>query len=428
MHRRLLVGALTALVIATPLGAAEIGLALVAEGLTHPTVMVSPPGDPRRFIAEQQGTVRILTPEGTLLDEPFLDVRERLVDIDEGFDERGFVGLAFHPDYQENGRFYVAYAAPLQTDAPAGWDHTARVSEFTVSKDDPGRADPASERVILDVAEPDNEHNLGSLAFDQDGYLMIALGDGGLVDEDLATTGQFSQRLDSLLGKILRIDVDSRAGDRPYGIPPDNPFVDEPGARPEIFALGMRNSWRCTIDQGGEGELFCGDVGLAGYEEINIVRAGRNYGWPIREGAHCYDNDDPYTHHQNCDTTGLTDPTSEYVNCSLTETNQGCGGRSIIGGYVYRGSAMPELDGHYVFGDWAASRDQLGSSIMVARPAPEGQMWPIEELEVSNMPFDDFVLSFGQDQDGEVYVLTSDTVGPEPGEAAGRIYQLIPPE
>jgi glucose/arabinose dehydrogenase len=406
----------------TPLGAREIGLELVADGLTHPTVMVSPPGDPRRFIAEQQGRIRILTPEGELLEEPFLDIRERLVDIDEGFDERGFTGLAFPPDYAESGRFYVYYSAPLQEGADPDWNHTARVSEFTVSADDPNRADPASERVVIEVHEPDNEHNAGALDFDRAGQLMIALGDGGLVGEDLDTTGQFSQRPDSLLGKILRLDV---TGD-PYAIPEDNPFVDVPGYRPEIFALGMRNPYRCTIDRGGTGALFCGDVGLAGYEEVNLVRPGGNYGWPLREGAHCYDNDDPYNHPATCDTEGLTDPIAEYVNCSLTDDNVGCGGRAVIGGYVYRGSAMPELDGAYLFGDWAASRDELGSSLKVAFPAPEGEMWPIEDLWPVDMTFDLFVLGFGQDDEGEVYVLASDTVGPE--DTKGQIYKFVPPE
>jgi len=303
------------------------------------------------------------------------------------------------------------------------WDNTSHVSEFRVSTEDPNRADPGSERILLQVDQPQLEHNAGALAFGTDGYLYVALGDGGGSSDNHpghAPEGN-GQATATLLGKILRIDVD---GD-PYAIPPDNPFVDRPGYRPEIFALGMRNPYRCTFDAGGERELFCGDVGQGGFEEVDIVRRGGNYGWRLKEGRHCFDPDNPYEHPKGCADDGLIDPIIEYVNCKTTDA---CTGRSIIGGYVYRGEAIPELYGKYLFGDWSAMPDDIGPSIFVGSPPADGGdgPWTFAPLEIANVEFEHWLLAFGQDADNELYVLATDAVGPDPERAEGKIYKIVP--
>lgn len=402
-------------------GAAAPALALepVAEGLVHPVTATAPAGDPRLFVVEQIGRIRIVDETDQLREEPFLDIRDRLAELYPGFDERGLLGLAFHPDYASNGRFYVSYSAPKRPGAPEGTEHTARVSEFRVS-DDPNRADPGSERVVIEIDQPDNNHNGGSIGFGPDGMLYLSLGDGGLYagapgDPPLS----FSQVPDSLLGKVLRLDVSGY----PYRIPRDNPFVDDPFFRPEIWALGLRNPFRCTFDAGGDGDLLCGDVGEAGYEEIDLIERGRNYGWRIKEGPACYDPENPHVHPETCEADGLTDPVIAYVNCSLQEE---CVGRSVIGGYVYRGTAIPELRGQYLFSDWAAAADDLGPPLYAATPAGQGEPWTMAPLELEWLPYQAFVLGFGQDDDRELYLMVSNSVGPDPEKAAGRVYRIVP--
>jgi glucose/arabinose dehydrogenase len=241
--------------------------------------------------------------------------------------ERGLLGIVFHPDYEENRRFFVAY-----TSLPVGAN---TVSEFRVSSD-PDIAELTSERVLLAVADPAANHNGGSLAFGQDGYLYVSMGDGGGQNDQFRN----AQNLNSLLGKILRIDVDGPpATPRAFAIPPDNPFASGGGA-PEVWAYGLRNPWRMSFDR-ASGDLFIGDVGGGRYEEINretpAVTGGLNYGWPIMEGLHCLA--------ATCSTAGLTMPIAEYTH------DFGC---SVIGGYVYRGSSEPELQGAYVFADYCS--------------------------------------------------------------------------
>jgi glucose/arabinose dehydrogenase len=394
--------------------AAEVALRAVATGLTQPLALVSPPGDERRFIVEQGGRIRVLMPDGALADEPFLDLSDRMADLRPNFDERGFLGLAFHPGFADNGRFYIYYSAPLRdrADDPE-WDHTAHLSEFRVSRAAPDRADPASERVVLQIDQPGDIHNGGALAFGPDGHLFLGLGDGG---DDIL---QPDQRTDSLLGKILRLDVSGY----PYRIPADNPFVADVHYRPEIFALGFRNPYRCTFDRGGAGELFCADAGHARYEEVNLVRAGGHYGWRIKEGPHCFDFEDPLGHPAACDDDGLIDPIVAYVNCSLDED---CHGRSVIGGHVYRGEAIPALAGSYVFGDWSAAPDGVGPPLFVASPTgtPEAP-WAFSTLSLAE-PLEAYVLGFGEDAAGELYVLASRAVGPDPARAEGTVYQIVP--
>ncbi|MDD4455585.1 MAG: PQQ-dependent sugar dehydrogenase, partial [Candidatus Methanomethylophilaceae archaeon] len=266
----------------------RVGLELVAGGFTMPVALASPAdGTGRLFVADLPGIIRVIDAGGLLLDEPFLDITGRVVGLRPGYDERGLLGLAFHPEFAENGRFFVYYSAPLRAGAPEGWDHTSQISEFAVSAGGENRADPDSERVILEVDQPQSNHNGGSIAFGPDGYLYIPLGDGGGA-RDVGPghpPGGNGQDVETLLGKILRIDVD---GPEPYGIPADNPFVGKPG-RDEIYAYGLRNPWRMTFDPGGEHRLFAADAGQYLWESVKMIVPGGNHGWNLREGNHAFD-------------------------------------------------------------------------------------------------------------------------------------------
>jgi glucose/arabinose dehydrogenase len=417
----------------TPEAASEpvVGVESIVTGLTAPLVLTSPDDDSGRlFIADQDGVIWILTEEGERLDTPYLDLSDRLVQLNPGYDERGLLGLAFHPDYAENGRFFVYYSAPLREGGPGGWDHTSHLSEFTVSSDSPDQADPESERIIMEVDQPQSNHNGGQLAFGPDGYLYIALGDGGSAhDVGLGHTAEIGngQDITNLLGSILRIDVD---GDDPYGIPEDNPFVGTEG-RDEIFAYGLRNPYRMSFDSAEDQQLFTGDVGQGLWEEVNIVTLGGNYGWPIKEGTHCFSPDSPRNPPDTCPDTGprgeeLIDPILEYQNANVA----GGLGRAVIGGYVYRGSELPGFEGRYVFGDWSLSFGQPLGTLFVATPPDDGgDEWPFEELEVAERPdgrLGEYVLALGRDATGELYVLTHETGGPQG--STGKVLRLTAPE
>ena len=407
-----------------------IGLEPVAEGLTAPLAMM-PAGDAggRLFIVEQTGQIRVLSPEGELLETPFLDVSDRMVGLDPDYDERGLLGLAFHPDYADNGRFYVYYSAPLRPERPTDWNHTSNISEFTVSADDPTIADPASERIVLKVAQPQSNHNGGQITFGPDGFLYIPLGDGGGANDvglgHNPTVGNGQYPL-NLLGSILRIDVD---GGDPYAIPPDNPFEGDQG-REEIFAYGLRNPYRISFDAGGEQRLFVGDVGQNLWEEADIVVRGGNYGWRIREGTHCFDPDNPDISLESCAETG---PLGEPLRAPILEYPSGGAGdigSSIIGGAVYRGSALPAFVGRYIFGDWSTSFGQPDGSLFAAAPPGEDDdVWVFEELEITTGEggrLGAYLLSFGHDADNELYVLTTRNGGPSG--TTGEIHRIVPAE
>ena len=259
----------------------------VASGLRNPVAAV-PAGDDsgRLFIVEQKGKILVLTRDNAILAEPFLDVSDRVLTSSRRADERGLLGLAFNPNYKANGRFYVYYSSRGRRVF-----HQSTVSEFRVSTLNPNRADPTSERVIMTIPQPEGNHNGGQLFFGVDGYLYIALGDGGGAGD---RHGRIGNGLDptTLLGSILRIDVSNP--NVTYSIPKDNPFATSSTARPEIYAYGLRNPWRCSVDRGdkkgvGKGRIFCGDVGQARFEEIDIIEKGVNYGWRAFEGYSCYD-------------------------------------------------------------------------------------------------------------------------------------------
>ncbi len=343
----------------------NLTLTPVITGLTAPLDFQQPnDGTGRFFVVEQAGTIRVAQ-NGTLNSTPFLDIRNEVTMQD----EMGLLGMAFHPSFAQNGLFYVHYD---RTNSAGTFQSV--ISEFKVSSSDPNQADPASERVVLTVDQPHfANHKGGQIAFGPDGFLYIGLGDGGSEGDPLGN-GQNPQ---TLLAKILRIDVNTRSGGKQYGIPSDNPFVSG-GGLPETWAWGFRNPFRFSFDR-GTGRLFAGDVGQDRFEEIDIVQRGDNYGWNIMEGMHCFN---PMT---NCNQSGLTLPIAEFDHSE---------GNAVIGGYVYQGSKIAALQKTYIFGD-------LGS----------GKIWGLQETTPGNwtrtllISSGKTISSFGQDQNGEVYVV-----------------------
>lgn len=323
-------------------------------------------GSDRLFVLEQRGAIRVFEndPQAASADI-FLDIKEKVL----YGGEQGLLGLAFHPNYAENGFFFLDYTAsdPRRT----------VIARYRVDPSNPRQADPGSEVVLLEVDQPYGNHNGGQIRFGPDGYLYISLGDGGSGGDPQG----HGQNTETLLGSILRIDVDNPSAGRPYGIPPDNPFV-EGGGRPEIFAYGLRNVWRFSFD--GE-TLWAGDVGQNAYEEIDIIEKGKNYGWNVMEGNHCYQ---PST---GCRREGLEPPAWEYPHAD---------GRSVTGGFVYRGSRLPDLRGRYIYGDYVT-----------------GRIWALDPESRDNVLLagtNRNISSFGLDRQGELYVLAFD----------GKIYQL----
>jgi glucose/arabinose dehydrogenase len=347
-----------------------LGVQEVASGFVNPLYLTSPAGDPRLFVLEQAGRIRIIK-NGQLLTRPFLDITSR---VSSG-GERGLLSVAFHPAYSSNGFFYVNF-----TDLSGN----TRVERFTVSSD-PDVADATTSKLILTVTQPFANHNGGLNVFGPDGMLYIGLGDGGNSGDPLHN----GQSLSTLLGKILRIDVDH--GD-PYAIPPDNPFVGKSGARGEIWAYGLRNPWRFAFDGLG-GLFYVADVGEASFEEVDVVvanRGGVNYGWNIMEGASCFLA-------TSCNQTSLELPALVYDHSG--------GACAITGGYVYRGAAIPEIIGHYFYSDYCLGflksfRYQNGSAF-------EQNNWDVGSIGS--------ITSFGQDAAGELYMTSSN----------GRVYRIV---
>jgi glucose/arabinose dehydrogenase len=380
-------------VIALAQAPVKVRLVKIASGFTSPVGMaVANDGSNRLFILEQSGKIKIIE-NGKVLPEPFLDLSSKLDRLNIAYSEKGLLGMAFHPRYKTNGRFFVYYSAPLKM---RGYDHKSVVAEFRVSNFSPERADPSSEVIILEIAQPESNHNGGCLVFGPDGYLYIGLGDGGGAGDKHGTIGH-GQDLTTLLGSILRIDVDK---EKPYGIPPDNPFRNHPKARPEIFAYGLRNPWRFSFDR-LTGRLFCSDVGQNKYEETNIIEKGKNYGWRIMEGKHCFDPP------SGCNTSGLTLPIDEYDHDT---------GISVCSGYVYRGRRMSALLGYYIFGDWNGKLFYLKE---------ENHRWIRGPIYINGKTTNDInarLNSFGEDEEGEIYLLTQKFFGPR--SSTGVVYRL----
>jgi glucose/arabinose dehydrogenase len=394
----------------------RIRLELVADGFTSPVALISPEdGSHRLFVVDQTGLIWILL-DGKRLETPFLDLRERVVKLNSFYDERGLLGLAFHPHFAANGKFYVSYSAPLRAGLSSDeWDHTTYISEFKVSTEDPDVADPASERVILTMDKPGYNYEAGHLAFGPDGYLYIATGDS--VRDPATESGKYAQDTTSLLGKILRIDVNGTSDTgQNYVIPANNPFVSGAGL-PEIFAYGFRNPYRFSFDvsDSGQTRLFVADVGQAMMEEVDLVEAGGDYGWPTREGTTCFNAQNWSQPLESCSTGGLSDPILSYAHQGDLS--------AIIGGAVYQGKAIPELAGGYIFGDWGRGNGHL----FVGYPPTLGLgAWKIVEIETSGRQAEiGQLLGLGQDENGELYLLTK-----APGVGAtgdsGSIYKIVP--
>src|SRR6185369_4121436 len=296
-----------------------IKLSNVVSGLSSPVGMESAhDGSGRFFVLQQAGAIRIVQ-NGSLISTPFLDITPLV----ESGGEKGLLGLAFHPGFTTNRKFYVDY-----THRSGGQLQTV-IAEYLVSTADPNVADPSSARILLTIDQPFDNHNGGQLAFGADGFLYIGMGDGGSGGDPFGN----AQNTNALLGKILRIDVNSTSAGKQYAIPAGNPFVTGGGA-PEVYAYGLRNPWRFSFDT-PTSRLFVGDVGQDAFEEVDIVEIGKNYGWNIMEGTHCYNA-------TTCSSTGLTPPITDYSHSE---------GESVTGGFVYRGSAIPGMVGRYVFGD-----------------------------------------------------------------------------
>lgn len=405
----------------------------IADGFTSPLSVLSL-DDQHLLVVDQIGVVQVLGPDGARRTEPFLDQRPCLTRLKGGFDERGLLGLALHPRFRENRKIYLYYSAPLRESCPTNWDHTVHLSELTVSPDF-SRADPASEKVLLHIDEPYFNHNGGRMAFGPDGLLYIGVGDGGNANDlghDRAPTGN-GQDLTTLLGKVLRLDVDHPGDGRPYGIPADNPFVGKAPARPEIYAWGVRNPWGLSFDRGGGHELFAADVGQGRYEEINLIVRGGNYGWNLREGRHPFDPRNPSAIEVRglaipSDRSALVEPILEYKNLNAFATDPEGAGLSVTGGYVYRGRALPHLQGRYVFGDWSRQWAAPDGRLFVAtRPSRPDAPWTMEPLPVASHPdlkLGAFVVGLGEDAAGELYVLTTQRAGPV--ERTGVVWKLVP--
>jgi len=506
----------------------EVGVREVAGGMTAPTDFAQPDGDDRYFVTDQTGEVWVVTSDGRR-DEPFADVGDRMVELGEfagtyasqgqDYDERGLLGIAFHPEFQDNDRLYLHYSAPRTDDMPENWDHREIVSEFRTT-DGGESADPESERVLLDIPHPQYNHDAGPIAFGPDGYLYVPMGDGGGANDNMYghvedwydgnEGGNGQDVTENLLGNVLRIDVDGGAeattqagdetatregGDRPYAIPEDNPFAGDGEGREEIYAWGLRNPY--GIDFDSDGRLFTADLGQNLFEEVDIIERGGNYGWNVREGTHCFDAADPTDPPDECPTgtpddvrdgEQLVEPVAEYPHTYRDSVV----GIAIVGGHFYEEGSVSDLQGKYVFGDWTQdpARNEPAGRLLAATPrngqdeaetltetdgdgetateagdetatdaettagngtatdaetpagktateepagpeagsddqvVPREDLWEMEELVVQG-EFDYFVRQFGQDADGDLYVLVG-TEGVPQGDG-GAVLQLVPP-
>jgi hypothetical protein len=384
LHRTALLVLSGTLLGATPGAAQTISAELVAGGFSTPTEITAPPGDPRLFVAELPGRLRVIE-NGALLPTPYFDVSSLV----QGGAYTGLRGVAFHPDYATNGYVYYWY------EAPAGAQPDVVLDRMTVSASDPNVADPSTRVEILRFSQDQMWHGGGHLAFGPDGYLYVGTGDGWGLGMDPGCNAQNGQLLN---GKMLRIDVDSGL---PYAIPPDNPFVGDPTVRDEIWHIGFRHPWRWSFDR-ETGDMYVGDSGESTREEVDFIPAGvggLNFGWKVMEGTSCY-NTSGCSGVAPCNDPVYTPPIHEFNHAT------GC---SIIGGYVYRGSAIPSLQGHYMYADWCT-----------------GRMWSFRYSGGSVLDFQQrtaelggpfgMVNTWGEDAAGEVYF----AVG------TGQVYKLRP--
>ncbi len=446
----------------------KIKLELVADGFNAPLLLIAPPDDSgRRFLGEQMGVIYILDPAGKPLPTPFLDLRHKLVKLLPAFDERGLLALAFHPDFARNGRFFVNYGAKRRANSPftGSTAYTWRTSEFKVMASDPNRADLGSEKVLLELDWVNRKHNGGGLAFGPDGYLYIGVGDGGgahgvpevhvppkLSEKDQADAFRhaaeikedpfripqkfhkydaYAQDTSRLKGKILRLDIDNIPTDAslPYGIPATNIFRGKLEGRDEIYAWGFRNPFRISFDRSGNGDIFVSGVAESFWETVYMVDRQGNYGWSIREGTHCYIRARAFNPPKDCATTGslgerINYPVIQYPNWSVkrpwSTVKAEPLGTANVGGFIYRGKALPGLYGKFVFGDFSSVIQKPSGQLFVATPpAAWRAQWPIEKLGVLDVRLH----SLGEDAEGEIYLMT--TAQGIPVGNTGKVWKLV---
>uniref|UniRef100_H2ZES6 Glucose/Sorbosone dehydrogenase domain-containing protein n=1 Tax=Ciona savignyi TaxID=51511 RepID=H2ZES6_CIOSA len=368
-------------------------------------------GTHRLFLVEQRGMIWIYLSNFTKIFPPFLDWRPSIFARSRSYDERGLLDLAFHPEFRQNGRFYIYYTTRTEVGHVTRLTNHAKPQVSTINMN---VANASNERVILDIPQPAFNHNGGSILFYQ-GFLYLFTGDGGKGGDPYGN----GQNLNVLLGKALRIDVD--VANRSYGIPNDNPFLSNPNARPEIYAYGLRNPWKCTLDRGdpltgiGYGRIFCGDVGQDDFEELDIMERGGNYGWNQLEGHACF------LHSSPCHNIHLGDyvPPIHVYDHSI--------GRSITGGFVYRGCESPNLNGAYIFGDWDNGR------LFYLRGQSTG--WSRRNICMGSADYcvgnglsgsyARYISSFAEDEKGEVYIISS--IKAHKDMQGGRMYKIVDP-
>jgi glucose/arabinose dehydrogenase len=359
----------------------------VITGLQAPLDMAFP-GNGDILVAEQTGKIRLIK-NGKLLDQPLLDISSKLVKT-MPVDVRGLLGFAIHPKFNSNHKVYVFYSAATST---LGSDHKTVIAEYTLSNNSTP-VDPNSGRILFTVDDPGQGDNGGGIKFGPDGYLYIAMGDGGGGGDKHGPIGN-GQNMNTLLGKILRIDVNSNTT---YNIPKDNPFIGKADVKAEIWAYGLRNTWRFSFDKASK-QLFTSDVGEGAWEEQDIIEKGGNYGWRVIEGNHCFN---PKI---DCDFTGTIRPISEYDHKN---------GVCVIGGYVYNGKQLPAIKGKYFFADWT------GPIYYIEKNNTE---WQRGKVELQNYPANLKITSWGEDPSGEMYVITNG--GTLLADVKGAIYKIV---
>jgi glucose/arabinose dehydrogenase len=424
-----------------PVQAQNLKLQLLAQDLTAPVHLEElPDNSGRLLIVQQDGLVKVMLPDGSILPEPFLDLRSRMFTLQNDFEERGLLGFALHPQFARNGRFFVSYSAPLRDSAPQNWNHTRRVSEFTSKPNSVSAVDLSTERALLIQDWPSRKHNGGALAFGPDGMLFIGLGDSGAshgfgksviwdafnVPAEGLLWDLMAQDKHSLYGKILRIDVDH--GYPGYAIPQGNPFNASLG-RPEIWAWGFRNPYRMAFDRNGSGDLYVTAIAETLWEATYKVKRPGNFGWPLMEASHCVDRLQPRKPPTQCQRQGaggepLQMPVVEYANMQVNHPDSSLNikgvGTAVTGVRMYRGSAIPLLQGKLVLADWSASFKQASGQLFIATPQQlADKLWPLEKV----MQLDSRIISLAEDRNGEIYVLTHEGMGPFGN--TGKVFRLV---
>jgi glucose/arabinose dehydrogenase len=419
----------------------KLQLQLMAQDLTAPVHLEElPDGSGRMLVVQQDGLVKVMMPDGKVLPEAFLDLRSRMFALQNDFEERGLLGFALHPQFARNGRFFVSYSGVLRDSAPQSWNHTRKISEFTSKPGSVSPVDINTERVLIAQDWPSRKHNGGALAFGPDGMLYIGLGDSGAshgfgksviweafnVPAEGLIWDMLAQDKHSLYGKILRIDIDH--GYPGYTIPNGNPLTTSQG-RPEIWAWGFRNPYRMAFDKNGSGDLYVTAIAETLWEAAYRVKRPGNFGWPLMEASHCVDRLQPRKPPSQCSRQGaggepLQMPVVEYNNMQVNHPDSTLNikgvGTAITGVRMYRGAAIPLLQGKLVVADWSASFKQSSGQLFLATPQPQSdKVWPLEKVS----QIESRIISLAEDRNGEIYVLTHEGMGPFGN--TGKVYKLV---